>query len=329
MTPDGGVVGTAVTITGTGFAGVTLVLFGASTSADGVPAVFATSAGATKIEATVPEGGSPMGILLAVPSTLTAPAVGARTDTFHTLLLGQPSPALALPGDELTLGGWSLEGITNVSFGGGATAIPHPNSNEYYIYLTVPVGAQTGKITVHTQYGDVTTPTKLFIEGITSFSPSGGGGGTVVTINGKGFLQDPANPVQNVAVGGAWVASFTVNSDTKITATLPPFGFSTGEVTIFTPVYFYTLWQPYFQVPTAITSFTPTSGSPGTSVVIHGTNLRYNVDGVRFNGTDAGWGFDSVTQDVSASVPDGATSGPISVHTTNGWVASGQTFTVP
>jgi IPT/TIG domain len=328
-TPEGGVAGTSVTITGTGFAGVTRVSFGSTTSADGVPAVFTTSAGATKIVTTVPDGGSPGRILLAVPSTNTAPAVGAWTDTFHTLLLGEPSPGIALPGDELTVGGWSLEGITNVSFSGGVTATPHANSNEYFLYLTVPAGAQTGKFTVHTKYGDVTTSKNLVIEGITSFSPSGGGAGTVVTINGKGFTQDPANPIQNVVVGGAWVASFTVNSDTKITATLPAYGFSTGEVSIFTPVGAYTLWQPYFQVPTALASFTPASGTSGTYVVIHGTNLRYNVDGVRFNGADAPWGFDSIAQDAYAWVPNGATSGLISVHTTtSGWITSSQPFTV-
>ena len=50
---------------------------------------------------------------------------------------------------------------------------------------------------------------------LTSFSPGSGAVGTSVTINGSGFTS-----AANVTFNGT-SATFTINSDTKITATVP------------------------------------------------------------------------------------------------------------
>lgn len=77
-----------------------------------------------------------------------------------------------------------------------------------------------------------------------------------------------------------------------------------------------------------ITSFTPSSGAPGTSVTINGTNLS-GVTGVRFNNTPAtGFTIVSATQ-VTAVVPAGATTGKIAVTTPDGTAVSAANFTVP
>ena len=78
-------------------------------------------------------------------------------------------------------------------------------------------------------------------------------------------------------------------------------------------------------VPT-ITSFSPTSGPSGTLVSIFGTGFT-GASMVRFNGTPAtGFGVLSDTQ-VNASVPPGATSGPISVESPDGVATSLASFT--
>ncbi len=80
-------------------------------------------------------------------------------------------------------------------------------------------------------------------------------------------------------------------------------------------------------VPPTITSFTPTSGTIGTSVVITGANFT-GATSVTFNGTSATtYTVNSDTQ-ITATVPTGATTGTISVIAPGGTVTSAGTFTV-
>jgi len=75
-----------------------------------------------------------------------------------------------------------------------------------------------------------------------------------------------------------------------------------------------------------ITSFSPTSGSVGTSVTITGTSLT-GASAVRFNGVSAtGFTVSSATQ-IAATVPAGATTGPIGVTTPGGTATSATNFT--
>jgi PKD repeat protein len=76
----------------------------------------------------------------------------------------------------------------------------------------------------------------------------------------------------------------------------------------------------------AITSFTPPSGPPGTSVDIKGANFT-GATSVEFGGTQASFTVDSDSE-LHATVPDGATDGPISVTTPDGTGASTHKFGV-
>ena len=78
--------------------------------------------------------------------------------------------------------------------------------------------------------------------------------------------------------------------------------------------------------PPTITSFTPTSGPVGSSVSISGTNFT-GATTVKFNGVSAGFTVSSDTA-IQATVPPGATSGPIGVTTSGGTATSSSAFTV-
>jgi subtilisin-like proprotein convertase family protein len=79
-------------------------------------------------------------------------------------------------------------------------------------------------------------------------------------------------------------------------------------------------------VPT-VTSFTPTSGPYGTSVVITGTNFT-GVTAVTFGGVAAtAFTVNSPTQ-ITATVPNGAETGPIAVTNAAGTGTSSTNFTV-
>ena len=76
-----------------------------------------------------------------------------------------------------------------------------------------------------------------------------------------------------------------------------------------------------------ISSFTPSSGASGATVVITGSNFS-GVSAVLFNGVACtSYTVDSASQ-ITASVPAAATSGAISVVTTLGTATSGTSFTV-
>jgi hypothetical protein len=77
----------------------------------------------------------------------------------------------------------------------------------------------------------------------------------------------------------------------------------------------------------SITSFSPTSAQVGALVAITGTNFT-GATGVSFNGTPASsYTVNSATQ-ISTYVPNGATTGKISLSTPNGSAMSSANFTV-
>ena len=75
-----------------------------------------------------------------------------------------------------------------------------------------------------------------------------------------------------------------------------------------------------------ITNVSLTSGSVGTSVVIKGTNFA-GASVVWFNGTNAAFTLNSSNQ-ITAAVPTGATTGPVSVIAPGGLATSAGNFTV-
>jgi hypothetical protein len=171
------------------------------------------------------------------------------------------------------------------------------------------------------------TPALAAMPTISSFAPATGVIGTPVTITGTGF-NDAPSPVSSVKFNGV-TATFTVNSDTQITATVPA-GATTGAITVTDSEGTATSATNFTVTPSpvpTITSFAPASGNVGTSVVITGTGF-FGTSAVKFNNLAATtFTVDSDTQ-ITAIVPTGATTGPITVTTPGGSATSSTNFTV-
>lgn len=75
-----------------------------------------------------------------------------------------------------------------------------------------------------------------------------------------------------------------------------------------------------------IAAFSPSSGGVGTTVTVTGTHF-VGVSAVRFNGAAASFSVQSGTS-LTAVVPAGSTTGPVSVTTSGGTAVSGSAFTV-
>jgi hypothetical protein len=205
--------------------------------------------------------------------------------------------------------------------------------NATTIRATVPNDATDGLIEVRNVDGTATSSMSFNVtQGpgptITSFSPTSGPVGTVVTIRGTHFNS----PVVVEVEFASHDASFNVVNDTTITATVPS-NATDGRIqvrnangTATSSMSFNVTQAPR---PT-ITSFAPTSGRIGTSVVIRGTNFSgtgFTTSAVKFNGVTAAFIVNSATQ-VTATVPSGATTGRISLTTPGGTVTSAASFTV-
>jgi hypothetical protein len=74
-----------------------------------------------------------------------------------------------------------------------------------------------------------------------------------------------------------------------------------------------------------VSGFSPSVGGPGTSVTITGSNFS-GATAVQFNGTGASFSVDNDGQ-ITATVPGGATTGPITVFNPSGSGTSGSNFT--
>jgi uncharacterized repeat protein (TIGR03803 family) len=134
-------------------------------------------------------------------------------------------------GDTIGILGQKFTGTTAVFFNGVSAAFTLDTTYpDTYLTATVPSGATKGKVTVVTPAGTLTS-SKVFrvVPIILSFSPTSGKVGDSVVITGSGLTQ-----ASKVTFGGVKATTFTVNSDSKVTATVP-IGAKTGKIAITTP----------------------------------------------------------------------------------------------
>jgi hypothetical protein len=176
---------------------------------------------------------------------------------------------------------------------------------------------------VDNAFGSTLTSTDFVVGNapvIAGFSPAVGAVASQVTVSGANLAT-----ASTVSFNGT-SAVFQVVSDSQITATVPA-GATSGPIAVTTPLGTATS-ATSFQVGSApsLTGFTPASGPAGTQVSIAGTGLG-GASAVAFNGTAATFTVQSDSQ-IRASVPAGATTGPISVATPLGTGTSLEPFTV-
>ncbi|HEX6368758.1 MAG TPA: IPT/TIG domain-containing protein [Longimicrobium sp.] len=156
---------------------------------------------------------------------------------------------------------------------------------------------------------------------IEDIQPRSGAPGTPVVILGRNFT-----PFEGVVRFNGAVSDYFCNSTTRIDSKVPPAA-STGRVSVdgFDSPFDFVVLAPG-TAPT-IQSFAPTAGRAGEGINITGTNLD-KVTEVRFNGVRSDGIFAFSPAILQATVPQGATTGPISVSGPTGSATSAGSFTV-
>ncbi len=193
------------------------------------------------------------------------------------------------------------------------------------ITTVVPDGAISGRIKVTTPAGTATSSTAFKVTSakprIDSFSPSSGPVGTSVTILGANF-----DGATSVDFKDGVPAVFTVDSSSQITTVVPD-GAISGRIKVTTPAGTATSSTAFKVVRApALTSFAPTSGAVGDVVKVSGANF-VDVLEVSFGTVAAPFAVVS-SATISATVPPGAVTGPITVATTGGSATSASVFSV-
>jgi uncharacterized repeat protein (TIGR03803 family) len=123
--------------------------------------------------------------------------------------------------------GQGFNTATAVKFGTGTGTLTIVSDT--YATAKILTGATTGQITVDEPGGNLLSPLNFKITpSVKTFSPTSGAVGTTVTITGTSLTQATAVKFGTVA------ATFTVNSDTQITTTVPT-GAVTAKISVTTP----------------------------------------------------------------------------------------------
>jgi hypothetical protein len=310
ISPASGPAGTVVTLTGVGLLNASAVTFG-GVAAPG----FTVNAAGTSLSVNAPAG------VLSGPVYVTTPYGMSNSVTFTGApVITSFSPASGPAGTRVTVQGLNFVGTNQVTFG-TATTTTFAVSSATQLSVTVPSGASSGPIRVRTPAGTAVSTTAYTIPApvLTALTPASGTAYTNVTITGTD-LSD----ITGVTFNGVAASYFFASSTTSASAYAPT-GVTTGPVIVTTPGG--TSNGLLFTAAPVLNSFSPTGGNPGTLVTLTGQNLT-GATQVSFNGVSAGsYTVVSATQ-LTATVPVGASTGPIRVTTPEGTAASNNSFFV-
>ncbi|HZY38962.1 MAG TPA: FG-GAP-like repeat-containing protein [Mucilaginibacter sp.] len=297
--------GATITLTGQYFTGATSVTFG------GVAATSFTVVSDTQITAVLGKGST--GSI-----TVTTPG-GPGSITGFTMLpiIDSFTPASGGAGTSISISGSGLDAPTAVTIGGvGVQSFVADSVG----HITAVAGAgATGVITVTTLAGSFSSTASFTYYNqpvITSFAPLTAKIGDVITINGQYFTG-----TTSVTFGGVAAASFTVISDTQLTAVLG--SGSSGTVAVTNPGGMGSI-TGFSQTP-VIDSFTPLTGGGGTDISLNGSGFS-GATAVTIGGTPVlSFVVDSASH-ITAIAGAGA-SGIIRVSTPSGNCSSTASFT--
>ncbi|OAI42772.1 hypothetical protein AYO38_02925 [bacterium SCGC AG-212-C10] len=342
VTPNNGPTsgGTVVTIIGSGFTGVTAVMF------SDAPAANYTLISDAQIVATTPAH------FAAVTDVRVTTGAGTSANTFvdnftfgtfPVVTAVTPNSGPTIGGNIVTVAGSGFTGVNAISFG-GTPAITYTLINDGSIVVTVPAHASgTVDVLVSTPAGtSANTAADNYTYGtlptVVSATPNNGpvAGGTPVSVSGSGFTG-----AITVTIGGVSVP-FTVLDDNTLVFTAPAHAAGVVDIRVTTPsgISANSVNDNYTygtNIP-VITSVAPNSGPAegGTLVVITGTGFTGATD-VLFGTLDAA-SFTVVSDTrINAVSPAGLTGQvQIRVITPNGtsatvaaaiWTVSGETVT--
>ncbi|MBV8389328.1 MAG: IPT/TIG domain-containing protein, partial [Mucilaginibacter sp.] len=242
------------------------------------------------------------------------------------------SPGSGLAGSSVTVTGTNFPtyyGSISATLGGVSVSTNSYSNNQFSFIVPTSLAAGSYSLVLTEGPNSVTAPQKFTVTApsISSFSPSSGPVGGLVTINGT-FVSGQYYTVNF----GSYVTSAYASSSSTLTVSVPS-GIPAGGLNISVVIGGQTVAAPgTFTVTTpAITSFSPTSGVAGTTVTITGTgfNSAYYGTTVSF-GTVNATILSITSTSITVLVPSNTGNGAMKIVVNSGGqiVTSSSNFTV-
>jgi cytochrome b involved in lipid metabolism len=257
----------------------------------------------------------------------TSRGIASAPTTFTASTTVTSKPAITMTaslvkevGSEITLSGTNLASATSITI--GSVNAPIRILNATTVVITVPAGVVSGAKISATNPGGTTTTTKFVFQApVIATTTAAAKVGQTVTITGSNLKAT------SVIFGGNKTAKPVINDGETLTAVVPtgaltgPIKVTTGGGVVYTSSF--TVTPP---TPT-VTSFTPTSGKKGvTLVTVKGTNLTGAT--VAIGATPVTISAGATSTSLKFTIPTGAASGKITVTTGGGSATSSSSLTI-
>jgi Surface glycan-binding protein B xyloglucan binding domain/IPT/TIG domain len=215
----------------------------------------------------------------------------------------------ALPGTLIVIQGNNMQGLQAVYFNDTAATFNPVMATGTNIIVTIPATAQTAatakvpsQIRIVTNHGTATYSFTLYIPPPTISALSFDNTGTILTITGTNLLG-----ASKITFPGNLVSpSFTINSATQITATIPPGNTPQDSVRVYCTFGTASFSYP---PPMTISSVSNENGTAGTTILVNGSNF-VGVTSVVFPGGIPGTNLQVLNiSQLTVTVPAGVTTG--------------------
>jgi hypothetical protein len=231
------------------------------------------------------------------------------------------SPLSGIPGTVVTVSGENFVGVQSVTLNG--TPVEIRSARVDSLVFQVPATATSGLVEVSNAAGTGASAEAfevILTPVIDSFSPETGYPGTTVIIAGSNLANVTAAAVNGEPASVTVISNFRARIVVPLDATTGPITLTNNAGSVDSASVFTVDRTP------RIDSFEPTSGEPGTIVIIRGAGFVDNP-AVSIGGENARIVYSAPTQ-LRALVDTNAETGPVQVTNDNATATAASNFTV-
>ena len=313
ITPATALVGATITATGTGLLCLQSVAVGTK------PASF-TALSQSTLRFTVPDASTSDTVRLV--NAVSKSVVGPKLTVVYPPEVSTFTPAHAYPGASVTVVGRNFSAATKISVNGLAlTSVKLISTTQMTGVL--PANAVTGLLRATNSYGSVVADSEFVVDVrapvIAKLTPTRGGPGTAVVVNGKNFQPGMSAWLHGNAVTISYLSATSAvvgipSGQTSGTLIVENAGGTSNASSTFTAL-------PTLTMP-KVTKVSAGLVSPSSVVTVTGTNLGATTS-VTMSGLAASFAVKSAGT-IAVTIPSEAVTGPLRITTPGGAVLSPQ-----